>query len=201
MLQAAVRFSAALLLWSGATVAMAQSQATSGALRDPGRPYTINAGDELEIYVWGEERLQRTIRVLPDGTFSFPLVGRVVALGQLPAQIETAITNGLSNQYRGQVPQVTVSVTAPAGLVFSVIGRVKSPNTFTPGRYVNVVEAIAMAGGGDEFANLDNVVILRKGEKGLSPMRVRLGGVMKGNVSSSSAEIPQIESGDTVIVP
>ena len=201
MLQAAVRFSAALLLWSGAAVAVAQPQGSSGALRDPGRPYTINAGDELEVYVWGEERLQRDIRVLPDGTFSFPLVGRVMAQGQLPAQIETAITNGLSSQYRGQVPQVTVSVKAPAGLVFSVIGRVKSPSTFTPGRYVNVVEAIAMAGGGDEFANLDNVVILRKGDKGLSPLRVRLGGVMKGNVSSSSAEIPQIESGDTVIVP
>lgn len=200
MHQAAVRLSAALLLWSGSTVAMAQ-QAAPAAPRDAGRAYTINAGDELEVYVWGEERLQREIRVLPDGTFSFPLVGRVYAQGQLPSQIETAITNGLSNQYRGQVPQVTVSVKAPAGLVFSVIGRVKGPSTFTPGRYVNVVEAIAMAGGGDEFANLDNVVILRKGERGLQPIRVRLGGVMKGNVSGDASAIPQIESGDTVIVP
>lgn len=38
----------------------------------PPQPYRINAGDELEINVWGEERLQRTVRVLPDGTFSFP---------------------------------------------------------------------------------------------------------------------------------
>lgn len=198
MLQAAVRLSATLLLMTGPTTVMAQQQANPVAARDTSRPYTINAGDELEIYVWGEERLQREIRVLPDGTFSFPLVGRVVAQGQLPSQIEAAITSGLSSQYRGQVPQVTVSVKMPAGFVFSVIGRVKAPSTFTPGRYVNVVDAIAMAGGGDEFASLDNVVIIRKGEK---PMRVRLGGVMKGNVSANGADIPQIESGDTVIVP
>lgn len=198
MLQAAVRLSAALLLLTGPTAIMAQQPSSPATVRAPDRPYTINAGDELEIYVWGEERLQREIRVLPDGTFSFPLVGQVIAQGQLPSQVETAITNGLSSQYRGQVPQVTVSVKAPAGFIFSVIGRVKSPSTFTPGRYVNVVDAIAMAGGGDEFANLDNVVIVRKGQ---NPLRVRLGGVMKGNVSANGADIPQIESGDTVIVP
>jgi polysaccharide export outer membrane protein len=43
------------------------------------RPYTINPGDQIEVYVWGDERLQRTVHVLPDGTFTFPLVGRVVA--------------------------------------------------------------------------------------------------------------------------
>lgn len=198
MLQAAVRLSAALLLLTGSTAIMAQQPSGPATVRTPDRPYTINAGDELEIYVWGEERLQREIRVLPDGTFSFPLVGQVIAQGQLPSQVETAITNGLSSQYRGQVPQVTVSVKAPAGFIFSVIGRVKAPSTFTPGRYVNVVDAIAMAGGGDEFANLDNVVIVRKGQ---NPLRVRLGGVMKGNVSANGADIPQIESGDTVIVP
>jgi len=166
------------------------------------RPYTINPGDQIEVYVWGEERLQRSIRVLPDGTFSFPLVGRVVAQGLLPEQIETAISNGLSSQYRGQPPQVTVSVLAPAGFTFSVIGRVRAPNTFTPGRYVNLMEAIGMAGGPDEFANLDNITIIRKQGNELTSIRFRLGGAMKGNLSETAARaIPQIQTGDTVIVP
>jgi polysaccharide export outer membrane protein len=46
--------------------------------------YRINPGDEVEILVWGDERLQRVVRILPDGTFAFPLVGQVAAAGKLP---------------------------------------------------------------------------------------------------------------------
>jgi polysaccharide biosynthesis/export protein len=165
------------------------------------RPYTINAGDEVEIYVWGEERLQRVVRILPDGTFAFPLVGRVNAVGKLPAQIETEITEGLKPQYRGEVPQVTVSIRSPSGLQFSVIGRVKGPGTFTPGRYVNIIEALALAGGPDEFANVDNVTIVRKSGNGITTLKARLGAALKGSRDLTTDSIPQIEGGDTVIVP
>ncbi|MBB5686624.1 polysaccharide biosynthesis/export family protein [Sphingobium boeckii] len=170
----------------------------------PLRPYTVNAGDEIEVYVWGEERLQRKIRVLPDGTFSFPLVGKVNAVGQLPSQIEVLISKGLESQYRGQVPQVTVSVSSPSGLQFSVVGKVGSAGTFTPGRYVNLLEALSLAGGPAEFANLDNVTIVRKTPTGLITIRARMAGVFKNGASArdlASNGIPQIESGDTVIVP
>jgi protein involved in polysaccharide export with SLBB domain len=84
--------------------------------------YRINAGDELEIYVWGEERLQRSVKVLPDGTIAFPLVGQLVAQGLLPQELELAISDRLRGQYRGEVPQVTVSIVAAAGMQFSVMG-------------------------------------------------------------------------------
>lgn len=167
--------------------------------------YRINPGDDLEIYVWGEERLQREVKVLPDGTFAFPLVGRIPAQGRLPSDIETLISRALEGQYRGQVPQVTVSVRQASGLVFSVMGRVNGAGTFSPGRYVNVLEALSIAGGPAEFANLDNVTIIRKTPNGgLTTMRVRLAGVFRGNVSGddiTSDRIPQIQSGDTVLVP
>lgn len=166
--------------------------------------YRINAGDELEIYVWGEERLQRKVKVLPDGTIAFPLVGKIVAQGYMPSEVETLITLGLRDQYRGQVPQVTVSVVQPAGLQFSVMGRVKSPGTFTPGRYINVLEALSMAGGPSEFANLDNVVIIRKAGDELRTVRVRLAPLFKMGADANDiarANILRIETGDTVIVP
>ncbi len=167
------------------------------------KPYLVNPGDEVEVYVWGEERLQRTLRVLPDGSFAFPLVGRIEAAGKQTVEIEALIAKGLQSQYRGQVPQVTVSVRAASGMQFSVAGRVKSAGTFTPGRYVNVVEALALAGGPDEFANLDNILILRKTPTGLQPIRARLAGLFKGNVAGRNgmADVPAIESGDTVLVP
>jgi polysaccharide export outer membrane protein len=167
--------------------------------------YRINAGDELQIYVWGEERLQRTVKVLPDGTIAFPLVGQLVAQGLLPQQLEASITSKLQGQYRGQVPQVTVSVVNPSGMQFSVMGRVKAPGTFTPGRYVNVLEALSMAGGPGEFANLDNILLLRKQGGHLKAFRLHIGSFFKGgsNLDDAGAlsNITNIEPGDTLIVP
>lgn len=165
--------------------------------------YRINAGDELEIYVWGEERLQRKVKVLPDGTMAFPLVGQIKVQGYLPSEVEGLITKGLSAQYVGAVPQVTVSVVAASGMQFSVMGRVKSPGTFSPGRYVNVLEALSMAGGPGEFANLDNVLIIRKSDEQLTTLNVRLAPLFKTGVDAKDvarANILRIETGDTVIV-
>lgn len=194
---------AAVILSAASPAALAQSgQASAGAQGGALRPYRINPGDELEIYVWGEERLQRQVRVLPDGTFSYPLVGRVDAVGKLPAEVEAAITRGLRPQYREQVPQVTVSIRAPSGLQFSVAGRVRAPGAFTPGRYVNVLEALVMAGGPAEFADLNNVTILRKNGTRVEPIRVRMSDLLKGNPSPRDlAGLPIIESGDSVVVP
>lgn len=193
----------ALVLTIGASAVHAQAQPAAAPV-EAGRAYTLNPGDEIELYVWGEERLQRTLKILPDGSFSFPLIGRVVAQGKTLREIEAIVTKGLESQYRGQVPQVTVSVRAPLGLQFSVAGRVKAPGTFTPGRYVNLLEAITLAGGPDEFANLDNVLIVRKAGAGVVTVRARLSGLFRGNVPGGGltpANLPAIEGGDTVIVP
>ena len=165
-------------------------------------PYRINAGDELEVLVWGDERLQRDVLVLPDGTFAFPLVGQVAAAGRLPGEIERIITAGLQPQYKGPVPQVTVSVKKPSGYQFSVIGKVRAPGTFTPGRYVNALEAIAIAGGPSEFAQTSNVKIIRKAGDQLFVLPIRLQDALRGDTSRLGPnDIPRIESGDTLVVP
>ena len=166
------------------------------------RPYRIKPGDVLSIYVWGEDRLSRDIKVLPDGTISFPLVGQISALNKLPREVEAEITTGLKPKYRDTVPQVTVSVKDAVGFQFSIVGKVKTPGAFTSGRYVNILEAVALAGGPVEFADMGNVRILRKSDGGLEVIRVRLSDLLKGNPSDRDlAGLPQIESGDTVVVP
>ncbi len=166
-------------------------------------PYRISPGDELEIYVWGEERLQRSVRVLPDGTIAFPLIGQIVVHGMLLKELENYFSDSLRSQYRGQVPQVTISIRNPAGLQFAVMGKVRSPGSFSPGRYINILDAMSLAGGPAEFANLDNILIIRKSGDGVTSMRVRLGSLFKsgaaGNVDMSS--IAKIQTGDTIIVP
>ena len=201
-MRSASRWAIVLLGLMAPTTVQGQPAQPSTAVQ--GSEYRINAGDELEIYVWGEERLQRSVKVLPDGTIAFPLVGQVVAQGLLPQELESAISERLRGQYRGEVPQVTVSIVAASGMQFSVMGRVKSPGTFTPGRYVTVLEALSMAGGPNEFANLDNVLVLRKEGDRIRAFRLRLGAVFRGggNLESGAlASIATIQPGDTVIVP
>lgn len=190
----------ALCLAAQSVHAQSATQPTTNAEQS----YRINAGDQLEVYVWGDERLQRAVKVLPDGTIAFPLAGQLTAKRLLPSELERLISDRLKPQYRGEVPQVTVSVVAPLGLQFSVMGKVKSPGSFNPVRYVNVLEALSMAGGPADFANLDNIVVIRKTADGLSTLKVKAAALFKSGVGSrevADANIPTIQSGDTVIVP
>lgn len=190
-----------LALLSFAVAASAQVPQAGGAA-PAAMPYRINAGDELEILVWGDERLQRTVLVLPDGTFAFPLVGQVSAAGHLPGEIERIITLGLQPQYKGPVPQVTVSVKKASGYQFSVVGKVRNPGTFTPGRYVNALEALAIAGGPAEFANTGGAKLIRKAGDHLFVLPLHLQDALRGDIGRLGPnEIPRIESGDTLVVP
>ena len=62
-----------------------------------------------------------------------------------------------------------------------MVGKVKSPGTYTPGRYINALEASSIAGGGTEFASLNNSLIRRKVGQQLQTIRVRLGDALRGD--------------------
>lgn len=169
-----------------------------------GPDYRVNSGDQLEISVWREEELQREVTVLPDGTISFPLVGTIKAAGKTAAQLEQEISSKLeSNFVDGDVPDVTVTVASTSGLQFSVIGQVRSPGTFTPGRYVTILEALSFSGGVTEFASLSNIVVVRKSGETLTVIPVSLSNVLRSKSVSAKdvSALPVIRSGDTIIVP
>jgi polysaccharide export outer membrane protein len=178
----------------------ARAQVPPPSTPAPGPAYRISPGDDLQVSVWGDERLQKEVKVLPDGTFGFPLIGQVMAAGLLPSELERVITVALKPQYRDVVPQVTVTVKNPNGYQFSVIGKVKSPGTFTPGRYVSALEAIGMAGGPTEFADVNKVRIVRNVGGRVVTIPVAVGPALKGDFSHLT-EIPEIKAGDTMVVP
>lgn len=187
-----------------AQAATAQQSASTAQPTPAVSTYRINAGDELEIYVWGEERLQRQLRVLPDGTIAFPLVGQLRVAGQMPQEVERMVSDRLRDQYRGEVPFVTVSVRAATGMRFSVLGKVKSPGIFDATRYVNVLEALSQAGGPDEFANLDSITVIRGNGPNAQSYRVRIGQLFRAGVNPQdvqAANLIQIAPGDVIIVP
>ena len=82
--------------------------------------YKLNPGDEVEISVWNEENLQKTITVLPDGMISFPLVGHLQAAGKSASEIEMTIAAKLDAYIAD--PEVNVTVTSTRGNVVFVVG-------------------------------------------------------------------------------
>lgn len=164
--------------------------------------YKISPGDAVDIYVWGDDRLSRTLTVLPDGTFAFPLAGTVMAAGHSSNDVEAQLSRLLAPQYKGVPPQVTVSVRTPAGMQISVIGKVHSPGTFSPTRYLSVLDALALAGGPNEFADVGGIIILRNVNGRVTAIRAKLGGVLKGKPDTDElGALPQLTAGDTVVVP
>jgi len=191
------------VLASIATPVAAQQQPAVATAAAATGVYHINPGDQIDIYVWGDERLQRSMTVLPDGSFAFPLAGTVQAAGRTPAEVEQMLSKLLADQYKGVPPQVTVSVKVPAMQV-SVIGKVRAPGTFSPNRYLSVLDALALAGGPADFADLGNVAILRHAGGKNTVIHVRLSDVLKGRPSSgdlSADGLPRLMPGDTVVVP
>jgi polysaccharide biosynthesis/export protein len=174
------------------------------AAQVPGE-YRINPGDELEVFVWGEERLQRPVRVLPDGTFAFPLAGTIIAAGKTAPEIAGVISDKIKGNYRNAVPDVTVAVRDTAGARFYVVGKVRTPGGYAIGRSVNVVQALSLAGGTAEFADVDNAVILRQTPTGQSVERVRLAEVLKGSRGLANgpqvSPLPTLGSGDVLVIP
>ena len=202
------RFLAALaLVLPAASPLLAQRPAAPAATRlaVPPNSYRISPGDQIDVFVWGEDRLARTLLVLPDGSFAFPLAGTVQAAGKTPIAVEGELSRLLAPQFKGVAPQVTVSVKAPTGLQISVIGKVRAPGTFSPTHYVTVLDALAQAGGPTEFADVSGIMIIRNaGEGGPSVIHVRLDNVLRGKPSQNdlaASNIPQLLAGDMVVVP
>ncbi len=167
--------------------------------------YRVSAGDELDIFVWGEQGMQRAARVLPDGTFAFPLAGTITAVGRTVDEISRDIRERIAINYRSAPPDVTVTVRDATGLRFYVIGKVRTPGAHTTGRAVDIVQALSMAGGLAEFADVRNAVILRQTPKGQVVEPVELARILKGGrtleAGPLSRSLPTLRNGDVLVVP
>ncbi len=122
--------------------------------------YRIGPEDVLQISVWKEEGLDKEVLVQPDGRISFPLAGSIQALGKTPAQLQEEIRGRIQRLIPEAV--VTVAVTKVSGYSIFVIGQVKEPGQFTLGRFVDVIQALTLAGGLTPYANEGKIQINRR---------------------------------------
>lgn len=173
------------------------SHAQEGGDATPiGHGYKVNPGDTLEISVWREEALQKQVLVRPDGAFSFPLAGDVVAVDRTVADIEADLKSRLSRYIPDLV--ITVTVTDVSGNRIFVIGQVNEAGVFVMNPVLDVMQALALAGGTTPFASLKDIRILRRENGRQRAMRFDYTDVSKGR---SLEQNILLESGDVVVVP
>jgi polysaccharide export outer membrane protein len=158
--------------------------------------YLIAPGDVLEISVWKEEELQRKEVVRPGGALSFPLVGNIQAAGKTVGEVQKEITERLSRYI--PEPVVSVTVLETLGNTFYVIGKVNKPGEFSAGRYIDIMQALSLAGGLTPFAHENRIKVLRRqnGKVQIFPFdynEVKRGDNLEQNII--------LKGGDTVVVP
>jgi polysaccharide biosynthesis/export protein len=126
----------------------------------PEQPYAIGVQDLLRITVWQVDNANVDVPVRPDGKVSVPLIGDVVAAGLTTEQLQQVITKKLAKHVVS--PDVTVIVLQMNSRFVSVVGRVKQTARVPMTQNLRVVEAIALAGGFDPFADTDDIRVVRR---------------------------------------
>lgn len=121
--------------------------------------YRIGPEDVLAISVWQNAELSRAVPVRPDGKISVPLVNDVQAAGLTPMELREALIAKL----REFMPtaEVSVVVTEMNSFKVSVIGEVKRSERYRLRGPATVLDVLAMAGGFQDWANRDRIVVLR----------------------------------------
>jgi len=158
--------------------------------------YSIQPGDILEVSVWREEELLRQVLVRPDGGMSYPLVGDVHASGKSVAELQGLITERLTKYIPD--PVVTVSIQQLNGNKIYVIGKVARPGEFVANRYMDVVQALSVAGGMTPYAADNKIKVLRRENGQLKAIPFRYGDIEKGEDLEQNI---MLQSGDVVLVP
>jgi polysaccharide export outer membrane protein len=188
----ALRFALLAVLACGSAVA-----ADPPALVATQTDYRIHSGDTLLVGVYDDPKMPPiTVTVTPDGKFSFPLIGILMAGGKTTEQLRTEMESKLKKFVAE--PVVTVSITEVKGNVAYVIGQVAKPGVIIMNPAVNVLQALSIAGGGNAYAKLDSIIIIRNTPQGQRTMNFRYGQVASGK---SLEQNVQLESGDVVVVP
>jgi polysaccharide biosynthesis/export protein len=162
-----------------------------------GDRYEIGIGDVVAINVWKDAELSRTMPVRPDGEISLPVIGEIQVAGLTTAQLQALIVSRLDPYIRN--PQVNVIVQEIKSRTFNVMGKVNKPGSFDLTKPTRVLDAIALAGGFQEYAKQSRLYVLRplpSGEQTMLPFNYKA--VIKGKRPTENV---QIQSGDTVVVP
>lgn len=162
-----------------------------------GDPYRLRHGDSVMVSVWRDEALRMEVRVLPDGSITFPLAGRVVVAGLSTSDAEQKIAEKLKKYIPEAV--VTVAITGTEGSRVFVLGKVVTPGPVVlTAPNTTVLQVLSQAGGLDRFADGNGIRVLRDTPGGPQVSTVRYNDLVKGAQLETNVVL---QPGDTILVP
>jgi polysaccharide biosynthesis/export protein len=169
-------------------------QSDSHAADDAGS-YEIGPEDVLDISVWKNPELSRTVPVRPDGKVSLPLVNDIQAAGLTPATLRALVATRLADYI--PAPEVSVMVREVHSRKVAVIGAVKTPGRFEIKSPMTVLEVIALAQGFTDFASRERIVVLRQSNGTTTRLPFNYRRISDGADQANFA----VQPGDIVVVP
>jgi polysaccharide biosynthesis/export protein len=174
--------------------ATAGSSAHQPANQDPN--YVIGGQDVLDISVWKEPDLTRSVPVRPDGKISLPLLNDVQAAGLTPSQLASQITESLKKFVTD--PQVTVIVSAINSQRVYILGEVNRAGAYPLLPQMTVLQALSSAGGFTQFANPKKIYVMRSENGKQDKFPFNYNDVIKGKQSDENIVL---KPGDTIVIP
>ncbi len=158
--------------------------------------YLIGPGDVLDIAVWKDEALTRSCTVRPDGLISFPLIGDIQAAGRTASQLKDDIAQKLERY----APDATLylDIKQVNSLIIYVIGRVNAPGRFIMNTDVDVLQALATAGGLNVYAKRGRIKIFRHEKNGTTILLFDYDDVIDGKHLEQNITLKR---GDVVVIP
>jgi polysaccharide export outer membrane protein len=203
----AVRRVTRRLLWANCGVVFLLGGCASAAVSVPGSvpppkesraplpsaEYRIGPEDVLEIVVWKNADLSKTVSVRPDGKITLPLIGELRAGGLTADEVRAEIKSRLE-RYK-ETPEVSVTVADIRSYNLFILGEVRTPGRYQVKSSTTLLQALALAGGFTQFADTGGIIIVRRDTLSKEQrIRVRYKDLIRqGDV----ALLP----GDTIIVP
>lgn len=160
--------------------------------------YIIGPEDVLDVSVWKNTDLSRTVLVRPDGKISLPLIGDVVAVGMTATQLADAISERLK-EYK-ENPQVSIVVKEINSYTIYVLGEVAHPGKYPLKSKTTLLQAITLAGGFTPTAVRNKIVVFRFGEKGEKDIKIKVNYddiILRNGSTQNLVLIP----GDTIVIP
>lgn len=167
----------------------------SGADDNPYIDYLIGPEDILSINVFREPDLSsQAVRVDAGGRLQMPLIGRLDAVNKTPDQLSEEIKERLGSRFLVN-PNVSVNLVEGNSRRVTIEGEVESPGVFTTNVNTNLISALALAGGPEDTARLDQIAVFRKinGQNMVAVFNL-------ADIRAGTSANPDILPGDIVVV-
>ena len=189
-------FAAAMMAISalGPTPATAQPDLSNGEMAR--EEYRIGPEDTLQISVWKNEPMSKTVPVRPDGMISLPLLHDIKVAGLTARELRDLLVQKLGDYM--PTPEVAVIVTEVRSYKVSVIGEVARPARYELKSWATVLDVLALAGGLNEYAARHRIVVLRPDGSGMKRIPFNYNKVISGKDDHENFYLKQ---GDIVLVP